>query len=99
MWKDIGTYHAVDKSSIPPDCNIIGSHVIYRRKEERTAKPRLVPCDYRDLAENDVQGDASLFNLEAMRQMLSVASEREWEVRNMDVKSAYLPARGFNRDV
>lgn len=41
-------FTVVEKNSLPPNANNIGSHVIYTRRETGTVKARIVPCRHRD---------------------------------------------------
>lgn len=89
----------VSREIVPLDSNIIGSHVIYRRKIDGTPKARIVPWEYKDIEKYDISGDAPLLNLDPMRLLLSLTAENEGKIRKMNVKSVYLQAKGFKRDV
>lgn len=98
-WIDAAAYERIDKSRIPSGSNIIGSHVVYKRKSDGTPKARIVPWGHRDADKDEVRGDAPSLNLDSMRIVISMAVEQGWTLRKMDVKSAYLQAKGFDRDV
>lgn len=98
-WTSNKAFTRVSQDEVPPGSNIVGSHVVYRRKLDGTPKARIVPWGHRDAEKNDVRGDAPSLNLDSMRLLLSLAAENRWRVRKMDVKSAYLQAKGFKRDI
>lgn len=55
--------------------------------------------DHKDIEKNELRGNGPSLNLDAMRVLLSIAAEHKWTVRKVDVKSAYLQAKEFNRYV
>lgn len=98
-WTINHAFERVSRNAVSASSNIIGSHVVYRRKADGTPKARIVPWGHRDMEKDDLRGDAPSLNLDSMRLLLSIAAERRWTVRKMDVKSAYLQAKGFTRDI
>lgn len=56
--------------------NIIRSHVVYSRKRDGSAKAIIVSWSHRDADKNDVRGDGSSLNLNAMRLILSLTAEK-----------------------
>ena len=98
-WVANKAFKRIPRRSVPSDSNIVGSHIIYKRKPDGTPKARIVPWGHRDLEKDNLRGDAPSMNLNCLRLMISLAVERGWEIRKMDVKTAYLQARGFNRTI
>lgn len=98
-WVSNNAYARVSRAEVPRCANIIGSHVVYRRKADGTPKARIVPWGHRDIEKNNVRGDAPAINIDSMRLLLSIAAEHRWKVYKMDVKSAYLQAKGFGRNI
>lgn len=98
-WIKNKAYIRVDRSSVPSDANTIGSHIIYSRKDDGTPKARIVPWGHRDRERNDLGTDSPCLNLEMFRIVLSVAAEHSWILGQMDIKTAYLQACGFQRDL
>lgn len=43
VWQDREAYKWIEKSNAPPNSNVILSHVVYRRKDDGSAKVRTVP--------------------------------------------------------
>lgn len=98
-WINNRAYTLVPKAEVPTAANIIGSHVIYKRKADGTAKARIVPWGHKDNEKELVRGDAPSLNLDIMRILISIAAQKGWGIHKMDVKTAYLQARGFNRTI
>lgn len=98
-WEEKNAFIRINRNRLPPGSNLIGSHVIYKRKDNGKPKARIVPWGHRDTAKNDLRCDSPCLNLEILRLMLSIAAEQRWEIGQMDVKAAFLQSKGFNRDV
>lgn len=98
-WVDNQAFQRINRNEVPIDANIIGSHVVYRRKIDGCPKARIVPWGHKDMDKNELRGDAPALSLDAMRIVISLAVERQWRIKKMDVKSAYLQAKGFDRDI
>lgn len=97
-WNNRGAYTAVDEDTLSPEnLNIIGSHVVYKRKFDGTAKARIVPWGHRDKDKDYLRGDAPSIGFEIFRLLLSLCVAYGWDIGQMDVKAAFLQARGFNR--
>lgn len=99
VWKDRGAFKRISKSDAPNDANIIGSHTVYRRKDDGSAKARIVPWGHRDPARHDLRCDLPCLNPDVFRLTLSIAAEKGWRICQMDAEAAFLQARGFSRTV
>eukprot|EP00171_Calliarthron_tuberculosum_P023073 IDg23073t1 len=47
-WDRMQAIQIVSRKDIPPDANLIGSHVIYKRKQDGRVKARIVPWGHKD---------------------------------------------------
>eukprot|EP00171_Calliarthron_tuberculosum_P001417 IDg1417t1 len=99
VWSDKNAFEEVPGNSVPQGSNVIGSHVVYRRKNTGVVKGRIVPWGHRDCDKDMLRCDAPCMNFEVFRLILSFAAERKWTLGEMDVKAAYLQAKGFERDI
>lgn len=88
----------VSKKDVPTLSNVVRSHVIYKGKPHWFFKARVAPWGHRDLKKYSTSGDAPCLNLDGMRLLLSIAAEMTWIVNRMDVKSAFLQAKGLERE-
>lgn len=61
---------------LPHDANVIASHVIYKRKEDGSAKARIVPWEHRDRDKGYLRGDAPSVSFEVFILILSIAAEK-----------------------
>lgn len=57
------------------------------KKIDRVYKTKIVLWEHREIGKDDDRGDVSPSNL--------LEVENGWRLREMDVKSAYLQAKGF----
>lgn len=92
-------FRRVRREEIPTGANIIGSHVVYRRKDSGDAKARIVPWGHRDPARFDLRCDLPCLNPDTFRIVLSIAAEMKWRIAQMDAEAAFLQARGFLREI
>lgn len=99
VWKTRNAFKRIEKVDAPADANIIGSHTIYRRKEDGSAKARIVPWGHRDLARFDLRFDLPCLNPDVFRLTLSVGAEKGWRICQMDAEAAFFQAWGFYREV
>ena len=60
---------------------------------------RIVPWGHRDNDRDDLRSDSPCVNLEIFRLVLSISAEYKWTIAQMDIKTAYLQAQGFNRQI
>lgn len=98
-WVSEKAFIRVDRSSVGEGSNIIGSHTIFSRKDDGTAKARIVPWGHRDADRDSLRNDSPCANLEIFRLVLSVAAEHRWVLGQMDVSTAFLQAEGFHREI
>lgn len=98
-WERRGAFTPVETKSVPRDANIIGSHSIFKRKLDGTAKARIVPWGHRDKDKDFIRGDAPSVSLDGFRTVLSISAENKWHVALMDMITAFLQALGFNREI
>lgn len=98
-WQKRGAYTPVKAETVPKDANIVGSHVIYKRKLDLTPKARIVPWGHRDQDKDFLRGDAPSISLEVFHFILSLASAMKWKIGQMDIETAFLQALGFRRTI
>lgn len=98
-WIDIEAYVPVPIKEAPPGSNVIGSHTVFRRKDDGSVKARIVPWGHRDSERDELRSDSPCVNLDTFRLVLSIAAEHAWVLGQMDIKTAFLQAKGFDRDV
>lgn len=48
-WLEAAAKNRFDKSQVPGSANIVGSHVLYKRKSDGTPTARIVPWGYRHI--------------------------------------------------
>lgn len=98
-WISSKAFDRVLRTSTFPSLNIIGSDVAYRRKSDSTSKTWIVSWDHRDIGKDSICGNAPSLNLDSVRLLFSLAAEHCRTTRKMNVKSAYLQAKRFCREV
>jgi len=98
-WDEKGAISIVDTSEIKPSSNVIGSHVVYKRKMDGRPKARIVPWGHRDIEKGNIRCDAPCLTLDSLRLLFSISAEKKWLLGHMDVKAAFLQAHGFEREV
>lgn len=86
----------VSRSSIATVSNIIGSHTIFLRKGDGTPKARIT-WGHRDSERDSIRSDSPCVHIEIFRLVLSLAAEQSWALVQMDIRTAFLQARGFDR--
>lgn len=84
---------------MPNDANVIGSHIIFSRKDDGRHNGRIVPWGHRTIQRYDLRSDSPCVILEVFRLILSLATEHGWTLGQMDIRTAYWKAHGFYRDV
>lgn len=98
-WVTEDAFERVDRSSVPREANVIGSHALYKRKDDGSMKARIVPWGHRDEERNSLRSDSPCANLEVFRLIMSLAAEHAWPLGQMDISTAFLQASGFKRAV
>lgn len=88
-----------DKSFVSEQSNVVGSHVVYKRKHDGSQKARIAQWGHRDAQKDKARRDAPSVNLDSMRALISKAVEKRWTLHKMNVKSAYLQTKRLERDV
>lgn len=84
---------------VPVAGNVIGPHLIHKRKRDGRSKGRIVPLGHRDAESNDGHGNALSLNLDRRHLFLSLIVEKDWKIRKVDVRSAYLQVKGISKDL
>lgn len=77
--------------------NITGSHVVYKRKIDGSAKVRIVLWGHHDKGKDYLRVDAPSVSFEIFRLIISLCAAFVGVVGQMDVKAAFLQVRGFDR--
>lgn len=98
-WKDMNAMEVVSRKLVPKSANVIGSHVRFVRKMDGRLKARICPWGNHDLDKYDLRTDAPSMLMEVFRLVLLIGVERKWDVGSMDVRAAFLQAKGFDRCV
>lgn len=98
-WKQRKALRRVRACEIAPTANIVGSHVVCRRKDYGSAKARIVPWGHRGKDRDFLRGDTPSIDLDIFRLVLSLATDLGWDVEQRDLKTAFLQALGFARKV
>lgn len=99
VWEFRNAYERVERSQVPKEANILGSHTVYLRKDNGMPKARIVPWGHRDPAKHDLRCDLPFLNPETFRLILSITVEKKWRLAQMDAEVAFLQAQGFSREV
>ncbi|PIL25828.1 transcription factor [Ganoderma sinense ZZ0214-1] len=97
-YDNLRRHDVFDLVEPPPDANIVGSKLVFRVKHDAEGavsgfKARLVAQGFSQVPGRDYHDDetfAPVSRLPSIRTILSLAARHDWELRQMDVKSAYL---------
>lgn len=87
------------KSTVPNDANIIGSRTIYLRDDNGTVKARIMQWGPRDVERNRLLNESPCLTLEILRLILFLSVEQKWILGPMDINTAYLQGKGFDREI
>ena len=98
-WINLDAMETVDITEVPRNANIIGSHVLYRQKDDGRTKARICPWGNKDIEKHWLETDCPCMNMEIFRLLLSIASENKWTIGEMDVTAAFLQSNGFSREI
>lgn len=91
--QQLKVYTLVPLSEVPDDQNVIGSKWVFKVKTDSTHKARLVAPGWNQILGKDCGGSfAPVCRLQSVRMVLAIAAEMNWEVRQLDVKTAFLYA-------
>lgn len=99
VWKMRQAYERIERKSISPDICILGSHTVYRRKDNESLKERIFPWGHKDPARFDLRCDHPCLNPDTFRILLSITVEMNWRIAHMDEEAAFLQGKGFTRKV
>ena len=89
--QDLKVYTLVPTSNVPKGQNVIGSKWVFKVKTDNTYKDRLVAQGWNRVHGRDCGGTyAPVRRLQNIRMVLAIAAELNLEVRQLDVKTAFL---------
>lgn len=99
-----GCYEEVHAKDLPPQANIISSHHFFEVKTQGTddilrLKCRLVPHGNKDTEKEDIRTDAVTAQFPVIRYLLAYAAIHGLHLVSVDIKSAFLQALGFTREI
>lgn len=98
-----GAYELVGINSLPPDANVIASHVVFKVKDNQDGslrlKARLVLHGNRDKDRFKVRRDSASAELFIVRVLLSISAILGFKIATADVKGAYMQSGGISRDI
>eukprot|EP00171_Calliarthron_tuberculosum_P004551 IDg4551t1 len=95
MWTRMKAIMVIQRCDVPHSANIIGSHVVYRRKPSGKVKARIVPWGHRDSDKDFLRKDAPCINPEILHLVLSIAAEHKWLICKMDITAAYFKLKAL----
>ena len=91
--QDLNVYKLVPWSTVPPGQKVIGTKWVSKVKANQTYKARLVAQGWNQVPGQDCGSTfAPVCRLQSVRMVLAIAAEMDWEVRQLDVKTAFLYA-------
>ena len=97
--KELNVYTLIPKWTIPPVTKIIGSKRVCKRKADSTYKARIVAQGWNLVPGIDCGGVSSpVYRLQSIGMVLAIAADLNWEVLQLDVRTAFLKA-DIERDV
>lgn len=73
-WVSNNAYNLVMINDVELGSNVIGSHVVYRRKMDGTLIARIVSWSRKDSEKDDIRGDVPSLDLDFMGLLLSLTS-------------------------
>lgn len=96
-------YEEVDEVGLPPDANIVTSHVVYEVKHDeggsKKMKARICPHGNEDDEKNVIRKDSSNAQLAIVRLMLSLVTFLGFSIKTADIKGAYLQSGPITREL
>lgn len=100
-WAD--AYYEVRENTLPPDANIISSHVVYKVKTseqgEHRMKARICPHGNRDDRKNDIRKDSATAQFDVIRFMLALVTFLPMQLGAVDISGAYMQSGPIRRDL
>lgn len=96
-------YIEVHERTLPPNANIISSHVGYKIKKEEDGKLRLkariCPHGNRDAMKDGIRKDSATAQFDVIRLMLSLATILSFNLGVVDVSGAYMQSGPIKRNI
>ncbi|CAB1120117.1 unnamed protein product [Ectocarpus sp. CCAP 1310/34] len=91
--QDLKVYKLVPRTDVPLGHNVIGSKWVFKVKPENTHKARLVAKGWNQVPGRDCGGTfAPVCRLQSIRMVFAIAAEKDLDVIQLDVKTAFLYA-------
>ena len=91
--EDLKVYKLVPRSTVPPGTRAYNSRWVFKVKADNTHKARLVGGGWANVSGKDCGNTyAPVCRLQSVQMVLAIAAEMDWEVVQLDVKSAFLYA-------
>ena len=91
--QDLNVYKLVPRSTVPPGQKVIGTNWVFKVKAKQVYKARLVVQGWNQVPEQDCGSTfAQVCRLQSVQMVLAIAAEMDCEVRQLDVKTAFLYA-------
>ena len=91
--QDLNVYSLVPRSTVPPGQKVISTKWVFKIKPNKMYKARLVGQGWNQVPGQDCGSTfAPVCRLQSIRMVLAIAAEMDWEVRQLDVKTAFLYA-------
>ena len=89
--QDLNAYKLVPRPTVPPGQKVIGTKWIFKVKANQRYKARLVAQGWNQVpGQNCGSTFTPVCRLQSVRMVLAIAAEMDWEVRQLDVKTAFL---------
>ena len=91
--QDLNVYSLVPRSTVPAGKEVISTKWVFKIKPNKTYEARLVAQGWNQAPGQDCGStSAPVCRLQTIRMVLAIAAEMDWEVRQLDVKTAFLYA-------
>ena len=91
--EDLQVYKRVPRSTVPPGTRVYESRWVFKVKADNTHKARLVVGGWGQVPGKDCGNTyAPVYRLQSVRMVLAITAEMDWEVVQLDVKTALLYA-------
>jgi len=79
--------------NIPADANIIGTKWVFAEKDKKKKKARLVALGCQQIAGEDfIETYSPTVQADSLRLTVAIASKFNWDLKQLDIKAAYLNA-------
>ena len=79
--------------NIPIDANLIFTKWVFTEKDDKKKKARLVALGFQQVAgENFIETYSPTVQADSLRLTIAIASEFNWDLKQLDIKAAYLNA-------